>query len=70
MKQLDPVLALLFAGIVFSAIALAVIDWFFKGEGQVFQVIAGLLMSFNGAFFLRIMPDKHDPPPPPSVVTQ
>lgn len=53
-KDLDPNVRLLFIGTVFFAVILVFVDWLFKGEGQVFQVIAGLLTGFSGALLAMI----------------
>lgn len=57
-KQIDPVLYLLFIGMVFFAIILIFCEHYFMSDGQMFQVMAGLLTGFGGAFFGRINPSK------------
>jgi hypothetical protein len=57
---------------VFFCGVLIFCEHFFPMDGQIFQVIAGLLSGFSGAFFMRVKPtkptDNHDeeaPPEPP-----
>lgn len=52
--SVEPILYLLFLGIVIFAVMLFAADFVFKDDGQVFQVIAGLLTAFSGAFFMRV----------------
>ena len=52
-KGVDPVVWLLFAGIVFSTGALIAVCLMFKDDGQVFQVIAAMLTGFSTALFSR-----------------
>ena len=55
-SRLEPVVVLLFIGmLVFTGILLYV-QKFFPNDGQTFQVIAGLLSAFSGAFFMRVKP--------------
>ena len=59
-----PVVLLLMLGrLVFSAIVLAC-EHFCPLGGQVFQVYAGLLTGFSGAFFMRVKPKNADTEPP------
>ena len=58
--NLEPVVMLLFAGMVFFTLMLFVAEKWFAADGQMFQVIAGLLTGFSGAFFMRVKP-KTDP---------
>jgi hypothetical protein len=53
-NAIDHVLYLLFAGMVIFAIAVFLVEKFFPMDGQIFQVMAGLLTGFSGAFFTRI----------------
>ena len=67
MTRIDPVLLLLFLGmLVFTGLLLLISKWS-PNDGQTFQVISGLLTAFSGAFFLRIKPKTEDktPPEPP-----
>jgi hypothetical protein len=50
MKTMDPVLKLLLVGILFFTAALFYCEHRFPSDGQIFQVIAGLLTGFGGAF--------------------
>lgn len=73
--KIDPVLWLLFLGMVLAAGTLIFVEHFFKDDGQVFQVFAGLLASFSGAFFLRVKPREPSQPSdkiehPSKVVTE
>ena len=59
MKQdwrIDPVLLLLFAGIILFTGVLVFVEWAFKSDGQIYQTLAGLVTGFSGAFLLRINP--------------
>jgi hypothetical protein len=56
MKSLDPVLLLLFGGMCLFTFVLLAVTKFFSEDGQIFQVISGLVMGFAGAFFGRIKP--------------
>lgn len=68
-EKVDPVLYLLFVGMVFFTFILIGSEHYFMSDGQMFQVIAGLLAGFSGAFFGRITPTKQTPTPPPPGVT-
>ena len=65
---LEPIVKLLFFGMVFWTVMLFVCVQFYSQDGQTFQVISGLLTGFSGAFFMRIKPrgvmisEKSDPP--------
>lgn len=59
--KVDPVLYLLFAGMLVFAGILIACEHFFMADGQMFQVMAGLLTGFSGAFFGRINPTKRIP---------
>lgn len=62
MRQLDPVLILLAAMMVFFTAALFVCATLLKTDGQTFQVISSLLTGISGAFLGRIMPKKEPHP--------
>ena len=68
----EPVVLLLFIGMVFFCGVLIFCEHFFPMDGQIFQVIAGLLSGFSGAFFMRVKPQKansdqpDDPAAPPA----
>jgi len=53
-ERIDRVLYLLFAGMVFFSIMLLYVEHFFKDDGQLFQVVSGLITGFAGAFFTRL----------------
>jgi hypothetical protein len=50
----DYVTVLLFAGMLIFTILLIIVEKFFHDDGQIFQVMAGLVTGFSGAFFTRI----------------
>jgi hypothetical protein len=54
--KLDPTLKLLFVGMVFFTAILIFIEFRFRTDAQVFQVVASLVAGFSGAFFGRINP--------------
>jgi cytochrome c biogenesis protein CcdA len=59
-NRIEPVVLLLFVGmLVFTGILLFV-EKFYPNDGQMFQVIAGLLTAFSGAFFMRVKPKAAD----------
>lgn len=79
-EKIDPVLYLLFSGMIFFTLILIGVEYFFMADGQMFQVVAGVLTGFTGAFFGRMKPGagtgSHSPggddnstnvimPPPP-----
>jgi hypothetical protein len=71
---MDPVLKLLLIGILFFTAALFYCEHRFPNDGQIFQVIAGLLTGFGGAFlaFARKelgVPDQPVPLPPGATRT-
>lgn len=57
-EALDRVLILLFIGIVFFTGVLFAAELWFKDDSQLFQVVAGVLTGFTGAFFGRMKPRK------------
>jgi hypothetical protein len=63
LAKIDPVLILLFLGMWLATATLIGVDILFKSEGQIFQVLSGLVTAFAGAFFARMKPDtKADHP--------
>lgn len=62
--KVDPILYLLFVGIVTFSILLIAVEHYFMSDGQMFQVMAGVLTGFTGAFFGRINPSSKVPAPP------
>lgn len=61
MKRIDPTLLLLFFGLVFFTGILIFVEKVFSTDGQVFQVISGVLTGFAGAFFGRMKPQVEHP---------
>ncbi len=59
--KLEPVVRLLFIGICVCIFALFVDAKFFPNDGQMFQVVAGLMTAFSGAFFMRVNPKDSRP---------
>lgn len=59
--KVEPVIVLLFCGMVFFTGMLFAAEKWFQNDGQMFQVVAGLLTGFSGAFFMRVKP-KNEPP--------
>lgn len=55
-EKLEPIIWLLFVGIFLLLGILIGVEVAWKDDGQMFQVIAGLLSAFSGAFFMRIKP--------------
>jgi len=55
-EPIEPIMLLLFGGMVFFTAVLIAVEVWFKSDGQVFQVVAGLLTGFSGAFFGRLKP--------------
>lgn len=51
MKRLDPNLVFVFVAILIFLAALLLAEWWFPNDGQIFQVVAGLLTG-TGAVFL------------------
>lgn len=58
--KVEPVLKLLAATMVFFTVVLIGVEYFFKEDAQVFQVIASILTGVVGAFLGRIKPAKGD----------
>ena len=61
--SIEPIVLLLFMATVFFVMLLVAVDWLFKGEGQVFQVVAGLATGTGAAFLARMKPADTVPPP-------
>lgn len=57
-ERFDRVLFLLFFGIMFFTAVLFCSEVWFKDDSQLFQVAAGVLTGFTGAFFGRLKPQK------------
>ncbi len=60
------VLKLLIFSILLFVVCLFVCEQFYPNDGQIFQVVAGLVASFSGAFlmFIKNKLGIQDPPPP------
>lgn len=58
MKGLDPVVRLLAGLLVFFTLVLIITDWFFKSEGQVFQVFSNALSGVVGALLMRVKAEE------------
>ena len=58
--RIDPVLLLLFAGLCLFTLVLIFVEWRFNSDGQIFQVVSGVLTGFAGAFFTRMNPKKQE----------
>ncbi len=67
--KLEPIVLLLFVGMLFWTGMLFICQKFYPDDGQIFQVISGLLTGFSGAFFMRIKPRGAEPPPPDTTTT-
>ncbi len=61
LEKIDPVLKLLFAGMVLFTAVLIGVTWFFKDDGQIFQVVSALVSGLAGSFFTRLKPAKTEP---------
>lgn len=70
MKQIDPILMLLFSGILFFTGILFISEHYYPMDGQIFQVISGLLTGFSGAFFMGIKNQLGPPEPKPPIKSQ
>jgi hypothetical protein len=55
-ESFDYVLILLFFGIFLSAALVFVVKVWWSNDGQLFQVMAGILAAFSGSFFTRLKP--------------
>jgi hypothetical protein len=44
-------------------VALIYVEKAFPNDGQIFQVISGLVTGFAGAFFMRVKPQSSRPEP-------
>lgn len=65
-STVEPILKILCLLMVFFTVVLISVDYLFKGEGQVFQVVSSVLAGVTGAFLARINPHQN-PPPGPTV---
>lgn len=55
-KNIEPIVFLLFGGIIFFTLLLVAISKWSPNDGQTFQVVSGLLTGFAGAFMMRVKP--------------
>jgi hypothetical protein len=69
-NSLDPVLRLLFIGIMLFTMITIYVNHVFPNDGQMFQVICGILTGFTGAFFGRMDPKKVNPNEESKVTTK
>lgn len=53
-KNLDQVTIMLFVGIFLGLTIIMMTEHFFPKDGEVFQVIAGVVSSFSGALFTKL----------------
>ena len=54
--RIEPVLLLLFAGMLLFTLVLIYITHLFPANDKVFTVVSGLITGFAGAFFMRVNP--------------
>jgi hypothetical protein len=69
-EKVEPILYLLGVMIVFFTAVLLAVEYWFKEDAQVFQVIASILTGIAGAFLARIKPAGQDQPQPPPPGTE
>lgn len=62
-NKLEPIVLLLFAAMIFFTGALFAAEKWYPNDGQIFQVVSGLLTGISGAFLMRVKPQsaKADP---------
>jgi hypothetical protein len=58
--RIEPVVLLLFTGMLVFTVVVMACEKFYPMDGQLFQVFAGLLTGFSGAFFMRVKPKNSD----------
>lgn len=56
--KLEPILKYLGFFMIFFTVVLVGVEYFFKEDAQVFQVIAGILTGITGACLARIKPPQ------------
>ena len=61
LKDIDPVLRLLFYGMLAYTALLLFVEWRFNNDSVVFQVISSIISGFTGAFFGRMVPPHKEP---------
>lgn len=59
--KIEPVVGLLFAGMMVMLAAIFAAEKFLPSDGQLFQVVSNLLAGFSGAFFMRIKTSHPSP---------
>lgn len=59
--KVDPVLLLLFMGLILFTGILIWVEHAFQNDGQIFQCIASILAGFTGSFFTRLNPKGEKP---------
>jgi hypothetical protein len=62
-SKVEPIVLLLFGAMVFFTVCLFIAEKWFGTDGQLFQVISGLLTGIAGAFLMRVKPNTSDKPP-------
>ena len=65
-EKIEPILYLLSALIVLFTSVLIGVEWAFKDDAQVFQVVASILSGLAGAFMARIKPANQNSAPLPA----
>jgi len=71
MNRVDPVLYLLLIVILSFTGMLVFVEFKFPNDGQLFQVISGMVTGFSGAFLLRVKPQtKEEEKGPGAKVTE
>lgn len=68
-EAVEPVLLLLAGLMIFFTATLFACEHFFNNDGQVFQVMSGLLTGISGAFLMRIKPRGPNAIPDPDNTT-
>ncbi len=66
---IPPIVMLLFVGIFISTAVLIFVEYAFKDDGQVFQVIGALVVGFSSSFFTKLKSGETTPPPPGSTTS-
>ncbi len=69
LKQIDSILYLLAAMVIFFTVLLFISAKFMENDSQTFQVVASLVTGFAGAFLARVKPPEPKDPPPGSRST-
>ena len=63
LRRIDPVLLLLFFGLLIFTVLLMACEKLFYNDAQIFQVISMIVGGFSGSLFTRLKPDPHQSPP-------